>query len=64
MVTYDNANNSLLFPTLSILEQTLKGMLVNTALIKNLTNADYMKILFKGKSSLKERFANIDIKLL
>ena len=45
----------------SSLSKTLKGMLADTALIKNLTNADYMKILLKGKSSLEERFADIDI---
>ena len=36
-------------------------MLADTALIKNLTNPDYMKILLKGKSNLEERFADIDI---
>ena len=46
---------------LSSLSKTLKGMLADTALIKNLTNADYMKILLKGKTSLEDRFADIDI---
>ena len=45
----------------SSLSKTLKGILADTALIKNLTHADYMKILLKGKSSLEERFADIDI---
>ncbi len=44
------------------LSRTLKGMLADTALVKNLTNADYMGILLKGKPSLEERFADIDAK--
>ncbi len=48
----------------SSLSKTLKGMLADTALIKNLNHADYMKILLKGKSSLEERFSDIDIKLV
>ena len=46
----------------SSLSKTLKGMLADTLLVKNLTNADYMKILLKGKPNLEERFADIDIK--
>ncbi len=30
------------------------------ALIKNLENPDYMKVILNGKDSLAERFANID----
>ena len=36
-------------------------MLANTPLVKNLQNDDYMKILLKGKSSLEELFAEIDV---
>lgn len=39
-------------------------MLPNTPLIKNLNNPDYVKIILNGKSSLAERFAEIDIKLV
>ena len=46
------------------MSKTLKGLLADTALIKNLNHADYMKILLKGKSSLEERFSDIDIKLV
>lgn len=46
---------------LSSLNKTLKAMLADTALVKNLTNPEYMKILLKGKSSLEECFADIDI---
>jgi hypothetical protein len=40
----------------------LIGMLADTSLVRNLKNADYMDILLKGKSSLAERFADIDAK--
>ena len=45
----------------SSLNKTLKAMLADTALVKNLTNADYMKILLQGKPSLENCFADIDI---
>ena len=45
----------------SSLGKTLKAMLADTPLVKNLTNTDYMKILLQGKPSLEERFADIDI---
>ncbi|RKY54420.1 MAG: hypothetical protein DRP93_05110, partial [Candidatus Neomarinimicrobiota bacterium] len=48
----------------SSLSKTLKGMLADTALIKNLNHANYMKILLKGKSSLEERFSDVDIGLV
>jgi len=46
----------------SSLGKTLKAMLADTPLVKNLTNTDYMKILLKDKANLEECFADIDIK--
>jgi len=43
------------------LTKTLKGMLADTPLVRNLSNPDYLKILLKGKETLVERFAEIDI---
>ncbi len=43
------------------LTKTLKGMLADTLLVRNLSNPDYMEILLKGKRNLAERFADIDI---
>ncbi len=43
------------------LTKTLKGMLANTPLVRNLSNPDYADILLKGKKDLAERFADIDI---
>jgi hypothetical protein len=42
----------------------LRTMLAETPLVKNLQNPDYMKILLKGKTSLTEVFAEIEIKTL
>lgn len=44
------------------LGKTLRAMLANTPLVKNLQNPEYMKILLNGKSSLEELFAEIDAK--
>jgi hypothetical protein len=44
------------------LGKVLTAMLADTPLVRNLDNADYMKILLQGKESLAERFADIDIK--
>ena len=44
------------------LGKTLRTMLANTPLVKNLQNPKYMKILLNGKSSLEELFADIDVK--
>lgn len=44
------------------LSKTLKAMLADTPLIRNLTNPEYMEILLKGKKDLVERFAEVDIK--
>ena len=43
------------------LSKTLKGMLADTLLVRNLMNPDYMTILLKGKNDLASRFADIDI---
>ena len=42
------------------LGKTLRTMLANTPLVKNLKNSEYMKTLLNGKSSLEELFAEID----
>jgi len=42
------------------LGKVLRSMLANTPLVKNLKNAQYMKILLNGKSNLEELFAEID----
>ncbi|MFT4924578.1 MAG: hypothetical protein ACI8WB_000656 [Phenylobacterium sp.] len=44
------------------LSKALVGMLADTPLVRNLKNADYMKILLKGADSLGKRFADIDAK--
>jgi len=46
------------------LTKTLKGMLADTPLVRNLSNPDYVRILLKGKETLAERFAEIDIQLV
>ena len=43
------------------LTKTLKTMLAQTPLVKNLDNPRYMEIILNGKASLAERFAEIDI---
>jgi len=43
------------------LTKTLKTMLAQTPLVKNLDNLQYMEIILNGKASLAERFAEIDI---
>ncbi len=42
------------------LSRALKAMLADTPLVKNLQAEHYMKIILDGKSSLEERFAEID----
>ena len=43
-------------------ERTIKAMLADTPLVKNLENEKYLAVLLDGKSSLEERFAEIDAK--
>ncbi len=46
------------------LTRALKAMLSDTPLVKNLENQSYLAILLAGASSLEERFAQIDAKLV
>ncbi|MCP3681208.1 MAG: transposase [bacterium] len=43
------------------LSKSLKGMLADTPLVRNLSNPDYMIVLLKGQKDLASRFADIDI---
>ena len=43
------------------LAKTLKGMLADTPLVRNLSSPEYVSILLKGKDGLASRFAEIDI---
>lgn len=45
---------------INTLSTTLKAMLADTPLVKNLQNEDYLRIILDGASSLEERFARID----
>jgi len=42
------------------MQRMLKNMLVDTPLVKNLDNPDYMAVLLNGKADLEELFANMD----
>ena len=46
------------------LSKTLKTMLADTPLVKNLDNPEYLKIILNGKATLEERFAEIDAKIV
>jgi hypothetical protein len=43
------------------LSKTLRTMMAQTPLVKNLDNPQYLEILLKGKANLAQRFAEIDI---
>ena len=43
------------------LSRKLKAILADTLLVRNLSNDDYMQILLKGRKTLEERFADIEI---
>jgi hypothetical protein len=43
------------------LAKTLKGMLADTPLVRNLSSPEYVRILLKGKDTLADRFSEIDI---
>jgi hypothetical protein len=43
------------------MKKKLNVMLADTPLIKNLTNSEYLKMILNGKSTLEDRFAEIDI---
>lgn len=42
------------------MSQILKTMIAETPYVKNLANAEYLKIILNGKKTLAERFAEID----
>jgi hypothetical protein len=42
------------------MSQVLKTMLAETPYVKNLENAEYLKVILNGKATLAERFAEID----
>jgi hypothetical protein len=44
--------------------KTLKAMLAETPLVKNLNNPEYLQIILNGKGTLEERFAEIDSKIV
>ena len=46
------------------LGKRMQTILANTPYVKNLDNPEYMKIILDGKETLKERFAEIDIKIV
>ncbi len=46
------------------LNKTIKAMLADTPLVKNLSNPEYMNIILDGNETLEERFALIDEKLV
>ena len=44
--------------------KTIKAMIAETPLIKNLSNPEYVNIILNGRPSLEERFADIDIHMV
>jgi hypothetical protein len=42
------------------MSKVLKAMLAETPYVKNLENAEYLKLILNGKATLAERFAEID----
>ena len=44
----------------SSLAKTLRGMLADTPLVKNLASEEYEKMILDGCATLEERFAKID----
>jgi hypothetical protein len=46
------------------LNKTLKFILADTPLVKNLDNAEYLEIILDGSSNLEERFEKIDSRLV
>jgi len=46
------------------MSKTLKAMLADTPLVKNLENQEYQHIILNGKATLEERFAEIDDKIV
>ena len=46
------------------LNKTLKTILADTPLVRNLDNNDYLQIILNGCSTLEERFSQIDYKIV
>lgn len=46
------------------LNKTLKTILADTPLVRNLENEDYLRIILDGCNSLEERFDKVDSKLV
>jgi hypothetical protein len=46
------------------LNKTLKTILADTPLVRNLENNDYLRIILNGCSTLAERFSQIDDKIV
>ena len=46
------------------MSKTLKAMLAETPLVKNLLNPEYLQIILNGKATLEELFAEIDSKIV
>lgn len=46
------------------MSKTLKTMLAETPLVKNLENKEYLDTILDGKTTLAERFAEIDAKIV
>jgi len=46
------------------LNKVMKAMLADTPLVKNLSNPEYVKIILNGHSTLEDRFAEIDEKIV
>jgi hypothetical protein len=46
------------------LSKTLKSILADTPLVKNLDNAEYLEVILDGSSTLEERFSKIDSHLV
>jgi hypothetical protein len=43
------------------ISRTLQSMIADTPLVKNLENAQYLKLLLNGLPSLEDRFAQMDV---
>lgn len=46
------------------MSKTLKAMLADTPLVRNLENQEYLSIILNGKATLEERFAEINAKVV
>ncbi|MCP4764519.1 MAG: transposase [archaeon] len=46
------------------LTKTLKSMIADTPVVKNLENKEYVKIILNGKKTLEERFADVETEII